>query len=222
MVAYRIQNILLKFSFYLLYHSMAWTYDWVAAIASAGKWETWIQTALPNIHGPKVLELGFGPGHLQADLVKQNILAYGIDESRQMASIAARNIRNQAVHEKGLANHSRLVRGKVQFLPFASETFNTVISTFPSPYIFDPFTLNEMTRVLCPSGKVIIVLGAEITGERLTEKMSAWLMRVTHQSLKRQANIQVPKFDSNMQSRILELDLRSSRVLLVEAVKPPS
>jgi ubiquinone/menaquinone biosynthesis C-methylase UbiE len=216
MVAYRIQYLLLKEGFLLLYHSMAWTYDWVAAIASAGKWETWIQTALPYINGPKVLELGFGPGHLQADLIEQKILAFGIDESRQMISIASRNIRRQT----GFTGSNRLVWGKVQSLPFATETFNTVISTFPSPYIFDPLTINEITRVLAPAGKVIVVLGAEITGQRLAEKISAWLMRVTHQSLNGQVNIQAPVFISNMRSEIFEVDLQSSRVLMMQAVKP--
>jgi ubiquinone/menaquinone biosynthesis C-methylase UbiE len=219
MVTFRIQYFLLRYGFHLLYHSMAWTYDWVAAIASAGKWETWIQTALPYINGPKVLELGIGPGHLQTDLIKQKILAFGIDESRQMTSIALRNIRHQEGQTKGRANLNRLVRGKVQSLPFAPKTFNTVISTFPSPYIFDPLTINEITRVLAPAGKVVIVLGAEITGYHRMEKISAWLMKVTHQSLSGQVNVRAPIFCANMRSEIIEIDLHSSRVLVMQAVR---
>ena len=215
LVTSKIRNFFLKNAFHLLYHSMAFTYDWVAAIASAGKWETWIRTAIPYINGPKVLELGFGPGHLQVDLLKQNILAFGIDESRQMSSIASRNIRRQAGPDQ------RLVRGKVQFLPFATETFNTIISTFPSPYIFDPLTINEITRVLAPSGKVIIVLGAAVTGERMEERLSAWIMDVTHQSLNGQESIQEPSFGLNLNMKIIHVELKSSQVVLIEVIKPP-
>jgi ubiquinone/menaquinone biosynthesis C-methylase UbiE len=217
-VAYKILSSFLKYGFRLLYHSMAWTYDGVAAIASAGKWENWIMTALSYIQGPKVLELGFGPGHLQVNLLKQNFLSFGIDESSQMASIAMKNIQ-KAVHQRTPDVNDRLVRGRVQSLPFADETINTVVSTFPSPYIFDQVTISEIERVLAPFGKIIIVLGAEITGNTLAEKLSAWLMGVTHQSLKGQQEIHVPNFGSNMSSRMITVDLQSSQVFLIEIVK---
>ena len=55
---------LLRPVYYLLYHHFAWTYDLVADIVSLGQWKDWVRTALPYLDGC-VLELGYGPGHLQ-------------------------------------------------------------------------------------------------------------------------------------------------------------
>ncbi len=74
--------------FKLLYHQFAWSYDWVSGAVSLGNWNSWTRAALPYLQGPRVLELGFGPGHLQVALQKREIWSVGIDESWQMASQA--------------------------------------------------------------------------------------------------------------------------------------
>ncbi len=222
MVTSKIQYLLLKYGFNLLYHSQAWTYDWVADVASAGQWKTWIGTALPLVQGPRVLELGMGPGHFQASLLEHHFAAFGIDESRQMVSISRRNIRHRMKQNQGVHRSCRLVRGKAQFLPYPNNAFNTVISTFPSPYIFDPLTTAEIVRVLAPEGIVIIVLGAEIIGHRPAEILARWLMKVTHQSIQDQGELEVPEFPSLMQLYTQEVSLKSSRVLLLQAKKTES
>jgi ubiquinone/menaquinone biosynthesis C-methylase UbiE len=53
-----------KLGFHLLYHQFAFTYDAVAWFVSLGQWQAWGQAALKRVRGPRVLEIGHGPGHL--------------------------------------------------------------------------------------------------------------------------------------------------------------
>jgi ubiquinone/menaquinone biosynthesis C-methylase UbiE len=164
-------QVLLRPIFYLLYHQFAWTYDLVAAVVSLGRWQDWVQTALPHING-RTLEIGFGPGHLQATLSERNIPTFGLDESAQMARQAARRLR-----KNGEIPH--LSRGYAQNLPFASGTFNSIVATFPAEYIFESKTLKEIRRVLTPAGQLVIIPTAWITGGNMLDRLAAWVFRVT-------------------------------------------
>src|SRR4030066_831542 len=108
---------LLSWFFKLLYHSYAWTYDWVASIVSLGAWQNWVKTVLPYLDGPRTLELGFGPGHLQVMLQQKGIAVYGLDESSQMCRITRRRL-------TGLGLQMKLICGNAQALPFADEYFH--------------------------------------------------------------------------------------------------
>ena len=66
-------NRILKTFFYLLYHRFAWAYDFVATAVSVGMWNEWVLSIIPYLEGPKVLELGHGPGHLLLTLKKNSI-----------------------------------------------------------------------------------------------------------------------------------------------------
>src|SRR6202011_2978379 len=41
-------------------------------------------------------------------------------------------------------------------------SFDAVVSTFPSEYIYDPLTIAEVERVLRPGGRLVIVEGANL------------------------------------------------------------
>ena len=159
----------MRFFFYHFYHACAWTYDFVAAVVSIGRWKDWIQTVIPFIAGTRILEIGHGPGHLQRILRTRGLLAVGLDESRQMGFLAKRNTGGSA----------RLTRGLSQALPFPSQMFDSVVSTFPSEYIFDPRTLSDVFRVLRNGGRFIILPVAWITGRAFLDRIAAWLFRVT-------------------------------------------
>ncbi len=75
--------------------------------------------------------------------------------------------------------HPNLTRGHAQTLPFAKNTFQSVAITFPSEYIFDARTLEEIQRVLNPGGRLVILPIAWITGKRPIERLAAWLFRTT-------------------------------------------
>jgi ubiquinone/menaquinone biosynthesis C-methylase UbiE len=156
--------------YYLLYHQFAWGYDFVAKLVSLGRWQGWVYSVVPFLNG-RVLEIGFGPGHLQRTLTEKGFLIFGLDESVQMANHASRRLRKQGVA-------SRLVRSYAQYLPFSSG-FDSVVATFPSEYIYDPRTLKEIWRVLNPGGTLIILSTAWITGTRPLERLTAWLFRIS-------------------------------------------
>lgn len=154
----------MRFFYFLLYHPFAFTYDLVAWVVSFGKWNDWVLSIFPFIEGTRILELGHGPGHLQRFLLDQGLSPVAVDESTQMGRIAKRR----------LGGKHKLTRGIAQALPFSPEVFETVVSTFPSEYIFDPQTLKEIRRVLVKNGK-LIVLPAVFPSNRFL----IWLYKVT-------------------------------------------
>jgi ubiquinone/menaquinone biosynthesis C-methylase UbiE len=165
--------------------------------------------------------LGFGPGYLQAQLSKDGYEAFGIDESIQMVararSLLLRYI--QVRGRNGYAQSPSLSRARAQSLPFPDACFNSVVSTFPSEYIFNPDTLNEITRVLHPGGCLVIVLAAQNTGPGLAEKFSSFLVRATGQSLDWYPAVKEVLNHSGLNPEILHLDVHSSRILMVLARK---
>lgn len=223
---FRLLSPPLRIFFKLLYHQMAWTYDGVAAIVSLGMWKGWVFSVIPYVEGWRVLELGHGPGHLQLALKdrscaslssgsgeKRVFQVFGLDRSPQMGRQAsARLLRNGCT--------PALVNSLAQALPYPSGIFQTVVSTFPSEYIFHPQTLAEVWRVLAPGGKFVVLPLAWITGRRPLERLAAWWFHVTGE---------VPRFHNKALDPLRKLgflphaeyiDLPSSRLLIVEARKP--
>ena len=155
-------KIIFGIFFRLLYHQLSWSYDFIAALVSAGKWRQWVTSVSPLLQGPRILELGFGPGHLQVEITKAGYEGFGIDESKQMVRLASLRIAKVCPTDAkiGYAHYPVLSRAVAQHLPFQTNFFDTVVSTFPSPYIFDPASLSEIYRVLNKDGKLIVLLSA--------------------------------------------------------------
>lgn len=165
----------LRFFFHHLYHNLAWMYDFVAWTVSIGRWRNWGRATLPHLSGKRILELGFGPGHLQSSLTAAGFQTSGLDESPQMCRQASRNLRKNGFLPA-------LTRGHAQSLPFQDEAFDSIVATFPSEYIFAPQTLAEAERVLKPGGRLVVALSALPGGANLFERVAAWLFRFTGQS----------------------------------------
>jgi ubiquinone/menaquinone biosynthesis C-methylase UbiE len=209
---------LLRIVFHLLYHPFAWTYDLVSATVSLGRWQDWVQTVVPFIEGTRVLELGHGPGHLQRILLSRGLLAFGLDESRQMGRLAKRRLLNSGYAQCSLS------RGLAQSLPFPAETFGTIVSTFPSNYIFDPGTLLEVRRTLRNGGRFIVLPAAWITGQKLMERYAASLFRVTGQTPSEPVEVISERFkqpfvETGFEAKIEQVEVKSSLVLIVIAEK---
>jgi ubiquinone/menaquinone biosynthesis C-methylase UbiE len=158
-----------------LYTRFAWTYDVVAWLVSLGQWTRWQAVGIERLPRGRVLEIGHGPGHVLTRLLRQGRAAFGVDASVQMSHRASRRLARA-----GLARP--LLRAQAQSLPLARETFDGLISTFPSAYILDSRTAAEAWRVLRPGGAWIVVPSTVITGRSLPDRAAAWLNRVTAQS----------------------------------------
>jgi ubiquinone/menaquinone biosynthesis C-methylase UbiE len=212
--------------YHLLYHTFAWTYDGAAWIVSLGKWNQWIQICLPLVKGPRILELGFGPGHLQENLLERGEKPFGIDESRQMARQAYRRITGVHLRKKtqsnDYANFSGLIRGVAQHLPFPVSSFSSIVATFPAPYIFYPDTLQEVYRVLIPGGKLIILYTAWFTEEIWYGR---WILRVF--PFARVHPESYPRIEQFFQNVPFHLEIhtlpgKNSSALVITASKPPA
>jgi ubiquinone/menaquinone biosynthesis C-methylase UbiE len=169
---------LVRFGFRLLYQELAWTYNLVSWIVSLGEWRSWQLAALPFIQGPRVLEVGHGPGHMLLALQNGRYQVTGLDLSPQMGRLAQRRTQRTVP----------LVRGAVQTLPFAPASFDTVLATFPTDYIIAPETLASIHRVLTSNGRLVIVPEGHLTGGRTLHRLIAWLFVITGQ----QASTETP------------------------------
>ena len=205
---------LLRLFYQHFYHGFAWTYDFVAAVVSIGRWKEWVFASLPYIHGPQVLEIGFGPGHLQVELNRKGFHTFGLDESRQMINRTWANlVRNRLP--------SALSRGYAQFLPFAADSFDSVVATFPSEYITDHFVLAEIRSTLKPSGRFVLIPMAWIWGKSLTDRAAKWLFRITGQSDELrdrfEDRIKTILTEAGFRVEIIHAEIRYSTVLIVVA-----
>lgn len=160
---------LVRFGFRLLYNEMAWGYDAVSWAVSLGQWRSWQRSALAFVTGPRVLELGHGPGHMLAELCETDHQVVGLDLSPSMGKLARKRA------------PAPLIRGMAQELPFPSGSFDTVLSTFPTEYITSPKTLGAVNRVLKSGGRFIIVPEAHLTGSGPAQRVIEWLFRITGQ-----------------------------------------
>jgi ubiquinone/menaquinone biosynthesis C-methylase UbiE len=165
----------MRFFFKHLYTTIAWSYDFVAWVTSMGQWRLWQQAALIDFEPGKLLEIGHGPGHLLVDFKQRGDWVIGVDASPQMTHIASRRLRENRLSVT-------IVRARAQNLPFPTNQFSGVITTFPSEYILDDETLLSIHRVLDPQGQLVVIGLGRITGKAIYDRFSAWLYRVTGQA----------------------------------------
>lgn len=166
---------LLRTAFWLLYHPLARTYDAVSHLVSMGRWRAWQRAALSEVRGERVLELAFGTGDLLLDLQAiGGLRPVGLDLSPQMVRIARLKLQRRNAWVP-------LVRGWGQQLPFAGGSIDTIVSTFPAPFILAEQTLAEMARVLKRDGRAVIVAMATLGSRSPWGRALEWLYGITGQ-----------------------------------------
>jgi ubiquinone/menaquinone biosynthesis C-methylase UbiE len=205
----------LRLFFYLLYHQMAWMYDWVAGVVSLGSWQKWVLSVMPYLQGTCILELGHGPGHLQKALwekLNPPGVIFGLDASPQMIRIAGHRLKRSGYSPN-------LVNGTAQNLPYPEGIFQSVAATFPTQYIFDPSSLAEIYRVLTPGGRLVVLTTALITGRGLQEKTAAWLFKITGQSTPMERHLLEPARRAGFHVKVQPIKLKSSILMLLIAEK---
>jgi SAM-dependent methyltransferase len=143
--------------FELLYRNR-WLYWLASTIPFVGQWRTWQRLAIPRLVGTDVLETGCGTGTLLADMAEAGYTCTAIERSPQMVAATRDRLRRRHLLERVVS----LRQGSAAELPYPDQSFDDVVSTFPTEYIFDPATTREMARVLRPGGRLIVVLGARL------------------------------------------------------------
>lgn len=166
---------LVAFGFRLLYNELAWLYDPVSWLVSKGLWRKWQQSTLACLPAAgTVLEVGFGPGHLLADLAAAGCQPVGLDLSPAMLRQARRRLRGQGLKVP-------LCRGRAEALPFATCVFDAVVLTFPTPFVYDPAWLRHVVRALKPGGSLIVLDKTSFQKRTLHTRLLEWLFRITGQ-----------------------------------------
>lgn len=165
---------LVRFGFRLLYNELAWAYDGVSWLVSLGAWGAWRRAALPFVRGGRVLEIAHGPGHLLLALARAGYDTVGLDLSPFMGRQAQRRLQGQGVVVP-------LVQGRVQQLPFVAGSFASVVSTFPTDFLFEWAVLTAVYHSLAPNGTFVIVPEGHLTGSGWLPQAIGWLFWLTGQ-----------------------------------------
>ncbi|MBN2085331.1 MAG: class I SAM-dependent methyltransferase [Anaerolineales bacterium] len=160
--AVRVLSALLRFAFRLLYYQLAFTYDLVAWIVSAGEWADWRRCVIPFLPPGRVLEIAHGTGTLLLDMAEGGYPVTGIDLSGAMGKIARGKIRRRrkSAANSGSALFPGLVQADVNRLPFQAGAFAAATSTFPADFLFQQSAFQSVHRALRPGGVWIILPAA--------------------------------------------------------------
>lgn len=208
----------LKIFFKLLYNQFAWTYDIVSWVVSLGMWNDWIRVAIPLVKGHNILELGHGPGHLQKELFDGGYSPFGLDISTHMGRICQRRLGK-------IGYEPRLVNGTASSLPYPTNKFDFIVATFPTEYIIEENTINEIHRVLKQNGALLIIPEARFTGSNFIYKAAAWLFKVTGQALDEDDDRIYQRGkklfeDAGFETQMNLINLPKSKVTVFMATKP--
>ncbi len=131
-----------------MYSRLARVYD--AAVKILPAWRRWLSHALPEIRGPRVLEVSFGTGWLLTRYAGR-FHTDGIDLNPDMVAVARRNLARAGVR-------AELRQGSVEALPYADSTFDTVVNTMAfSGYPDGAAAAAELARVLKPGGRLVMI-----------------------------------------------------------------
>ena len=113
-------------------------------------WKAWLGRALPEIAGPRVLEVSFGTGYLLSQYAPR-VEAHGVELNRRMIEIARGNLARAGAS-------ARLVRANVERLPYRDDAFDTLVVTMAlSGYPDADRALGELKRVLRSGGRLVLI-----------------------------------------------------------------
>jgi ubiquinone/menaquinone biosynthesis C-methylase UbiE len=151
------------------YSRIAFAFDWFVKLFPL--WRHWLNHVLPWIEGPRVLEVSFGTGYLLSQYANE-VEAHGVDLNGKLARIASQNVKRS-----GKVAHLQIAN--VEALPYADQTFDTLVNTMAfSGYPDGRRAFEEFYRVLRPAGRLVLLdvsfpSGRSILGTGMTKLWQA-------------------------------------------------
>ncbi len=128
--------------------------------------------------GERLLEIGFGTGHVLAELAKAvgpTGKVFGIDISENMLAEA-----KAVVEQEKLADRVSLVCGDAERLPYDPDSMDGIFMCFTLE-LFDtpdiPLVLAECKRVLHPGGRLVVVAVSKEGPQGLVIRAFEWTHR---------------------------------------------
>lgn len=202
----------------LLYGPLSFLYGVISWAVSFGQWNNWGAAVWPYIEGPTILEIGFGPGHLLNRLAASPYRAVGLDASRQMTRAALRRVAGKPC--AGTRINRVVIRASSLNIPLPANSFDTIVSTFPAPFLFHPNSLIEIRRVLKPTGRLLILLSVEPRRDTLPGMLLWLLYRLTGETAADPARVDAPlraRFaESGFLASIEHINARHADLLLIK------
>ncbi len=135
-----------------IYGRHAWAFEMLTTALTAGRFPTWRRSALAHLPAHDVLDLACGTGALLRELPATSTRLVGVDLSPRMGHVFRRRTPRAA-----------FVCASADRLPFRSNRFRAVVTTFPTRFLLAPQTLSEVARVLAAdldepgAGRLIVV-----------------------------------------------------------------
>ncbi|MBI4287219.1 MAG: class I SAM-dependent methyltransferase [Chloroflexi bacterium] len=113
--------------------------------------------ALGNIEGKRILDIGCGDGIFDIEMARRGAQVEGLDVSDSALERA-----RWRVKQLGLQSRINFTRGDATKLPYKDSSFDIVVSNCVLEHIAgDDLVLKESSRLLKPSGRVIITVPRE-------------------------------------------------------------
>ncbi len=130
------------------YSRVANGYNWFVKLLPL--WRNWLNHTVPHLQGERVIEISFGSGYLLTQYADR-FMTCGIDLNKTLAQIAKVNVEAHRLH-------ADLQIANVEALPYADETFDTLINTMSfTGYPDAHLALSEMRRVLKTGGRLVMI-----------------------------------------------------------------
>ena len=156
------------------YNKIARVYDLLAEHSEQPLRETAVRLLAPA-PGERLLEIGFGTGHILAELARAvgpTGRVVGIDIAENMLAQT-----RELLEREHLADRVTLDRGDAEDLPYAADSFDGIfmcftLELFDTPQI--PRVLAQCHRVLRPGGRLVVAAVSRETKHGLIVRAYEW------------------------------------------------